>query len=645
LATSEKCQYKNETYEFRCDEHRRDTSSEFCIFHDINYLKDDNYKRHKEVAKKFKDKLAEYSSNHRPLKFIGYCLPNTSFANEEFTEALYFNQATFYGVANFDSATFCNEANFDSATFYKLSSFSSATFAGKASFNKASFSTIANFGRAKFSDASFNSATFSADAYFRLAKFSGNASFNSATFSGYTIFYSAEFSGELVTFRSAKFSRNADFKHAKFFRQASFNLATFSGPTFFESASFSGNEVSFFLAKFKTLASFNSATFSGNATFNSATFSGYTNFDSAEFSGNATFDSAEFSGESIFSEAKFSKNKANFRQATFVDEAEFSDTMFCFGADFYRSIFSNGAYFSANFKLDTFFNYVRYENQNKITFESKDMSKVSFINTDITRVRFSDKIVWGGKDKFTVIEEKWLEDSASSKNNIEERKKVSLGGALSVYRNLRENYEFRLQFEEAGKFFIREMELKRKYRQETVVSSSSSSDFTIKKNRLITRNIFSLIGWYHILSNYGESLWRPTVVGILIVFSFTFFFVTQSNPTLIPSVYNVSSNSSLIHSGTKNATHSFANNTKVAVAAVKPNTNYSKFIGLEEIKNPTQWQKAFERAMGDFIPLLTLPSDIKVGMIDFIIKIVGGAVTFGLLAIALRRKFERKYTR
>jgi hypothetical protein len=49
--------------------------------------------------------------------------------------------------------------------------------------------------------------------------------------------------------------------------------------------------------------------------------------------------------------------------------------------------------------------------------------------------------------------------------------------------------------------------------------------------------------------------------------------------------------------------------------------------------------------MGDFIPLLTLPSDIKVGLIDYVIKIVGGAVTFGLLAIALRRKFERKYTR
>jgi hypothetical protein len=36
---------------------------------------------------------------------------------------------------------------------------------------------------------------------------------------------------------------------------------------------------------------------------------------------------------------------------------------------------------------------------------------------------------------------------------------------MAVYRNLRENYEFRLRYDEAGKFFIREMELKRKYRE------------------------------------------------------------------------------------------------------------------------------------------------------------------------------------
>ena len=35
---------------------------------------------------------------------------------------------------------------------------------------------------------------------------------------------------------------------------------------------------------------------------------------------------------------------------------------------------------------------------------------------------------------------------------------------------------------------------------------------------------------------------------------------------------------------------------------------------------------------------------IKIGLIDYVIKIVGGAVTFGLIAIALRRRFERKCT-
>jgi hypothetical protein len=44
-----------------------------------------------------------------------------------------------------------------------------------------------------------------------------------------------------------------------------------------------------------------------------------------------------------------------------------------------------------------------------------------------------------------------------------------------------------------------------------------------------------------------------------------------------------------------------------------------------------------------FLSLLPLGGDVKVGLIDYFIKIVGGAVTFGLIAIALRRRFERKH--
>jgi hypothetical protein len=46
LATSEAYEYKN-YYDFICDEPTRDTSNKFCIFHDINFLKDDNYEKHK----------------------------------------------------------------------------------------------------------------------------------------------------------------------------------------------------------------------------------------------------------------------------------------------------------------------------------------------------------------------------------------------------------------------------------------------------------------------------------------------------------------------------------------------------------------------------------------------------------------------
>jgi hypothetical protein len=42
-------------------------------------------------------------------------------------------------------------------------------------------------------------------------------------------------------------------------------------------------------------------------------------------------------------------------------------------------------------------------------------------------------------------------------------------------------------------------------------------------------------------------------------------------------------------------------------------------------------------------PLLPLGEGIKIVAIDYVIKIVGEAVTFGLIAIALRRRFERRY--
>jgi hypothetical protein len=193
---------------------------------------------------------------------------------------------------------------------------------------------------------------------------------------------------------------------------------------------------------------------------------------------------------------------------------------------------------------------------------------------------------------------------------------ISLQSVMAVYRNLRENYEFILRYDEAGKFFIKEMELKRKCK---TVYSKITHDFLTKENKWFTK-YFSLTGLYHLFSNYGESIVRPTIIGAITVRLSTLFWFMQSRPTLEPHFF-VNSSNSLLYNSTSN------------------------FVYLNQAGNFSHWLTGFQRSLADFLPLLSLPGDIKVGVMDYTIKIVGGALTFGLLIIALRRKFERKYTR
>jgi hypothetical protein len=230
------------------------------------------------------------------------------------------------------------------------------------------------------------------------------------------------------------------------------------------------------------------------------------------------------------------------------------------------------------------------------------------------------------EDKFKIIDERLLETEIKDKGG-HTTKDFNLGSIKAVYRNLRENYEYRMRYDEAGQFFIREMELKRKYRE--VISAKEDGDeikfeVKVKQNNRFRRNLFSLTGWYYHLSRYGESIWRPTLAGLVIVILSTLFWLMQSNPTVEPSLYTTKCNPNVISDATM--------------------TNTSNFIGLCEygIRNYAHWSKAFERSLADFLPLLPT-GDFKMGLIDFVIKIIGGAVTFGLLAIALRRRFERRY--
>ena len=155
----------------------------------------------------------------------------------------------------------------------------------------------------------------------------------------------------------------------------------------------------------------------------------------------------------------------------------------------------------------TEFHNVLFEQPEKTVFDVNDLSKVSFMNTDITRVRFSDEIrwgerkveydkFWGGKkvteEKFKIIEERLLEEKIKEKDS-HTIKDFNLGSIKAVYRGLRENYEYRMRYDEAGEFFIREMELKRMYK-EIPSTEEGANSLEIKQNNWLKRNLFSLTG-------------------------------------------------------------------------------------------------------------------------------------------------------
>jgi hypothetical protein len=130
-----------------------------------------------------------------------------------------------------------------------------------------------------------------------------------------------------------------------------------------------------------------------------------------------------------------------------------------------------------------------------------------------------------------------------------------------------------------------------------------------------------LTGLYYHFSTYGESIVKPILIGIIIVALSTLFWAIQNDPSAEPSL-------------------SVITNDKLPLSKT-----VSNFINVTQVSNNTHILKAFERSLSDLLPLLAPPNSIKVGVIDFIVKIVGGTLTFVLLGIALRRKFERKYTR
>jgi len=107
-----------------------------------------------------------------------------------------------------------------------------------------------------------------------------------------------------------------------------------------------------------------------------------------------------------------------------------------------------------------------------------------------------------------------------------------------------------------------------------------------------------------IVSKYGESLRRPTLVGLIVFSIAMLFWLIQSNPlTMQPSIFDTT--------------------------------------GLNRLANHTHVNSAIERSFTDFIPFIQ-PQIKNLSFPDYATKVMG-IIILGLILISLRRKFERKF--
>ncbi|KYK34291.1 MAG: hypothetical protein AYK18_14330 [Theionarchaea archaeon DG-70] len=408
---------------------------------------------------------------------------------------------------NFENFQFCENVSFDGATFQKDVDFHGVTFQEKASFDGATFQD-AFFGRAIFYEkASFDGATFQERTFFDGAVFQGEASFDG------TIFHNASFDG-------AVFQGEASFDGATFQKDASFHGITFQ------------KDASFGRVTFQKDASFDGATFQ-DAFLYRVTFHGKVSFDGAVFQGKTSFD------RTIFHE-KASFGRATFQDASF-DGVTFQDASFD-GVTFQDASF-DGVTIEKN--MEFVFDWVEKLNlaNTKFLFRGNitaNLAKANFHRAFLENIVFID-CKWPEK----IYEEIHMEDDGLTFKELE-----------TIYRNLKQNMQRHGDYDMAGKFFYREMEMKKK-----------GSENKMKR---------AWLEIYNLLAGYGE---RPERTAFSSLFTISAFALLYWTTECLQHTVKKSIENPTIYQELKDAIYfSFVTFTTLGLGDISPVNDLGKFL-------------------------------------------------------------------
>jgi len=317
-------------------------------------------------------------------------------------------------------------------------------------------------------------------------------------------FFQAVFQGE-ADFWGKTFQDETRFHRTTFQREAQFTKVTFQASVIFFKAFFEG-ETNFEEASFE-MVSFDGATFKGRTSFEHTSFESKADFSDAIFKSYASFSGTTFKALTYLIEVTF-QNGVNFHAATFGDE------LVIYEEESFR-IFS---------EKEVDFRYATFLRPEKVTFEKVDLSRFRFLGTDLRKVEFVD-VDWDTKRGRNRIYDEIVSHTLTETKYFGLPpliKKPDYPLIAQVYKRLRMNYEENLNYAEAGDFHIGEMEMRRKGE----------------------KNPFNkgIIWLYKLLSNYGESYWRPLlcwILPILLLFPFLFMYSGIERVTQSQSYYRI----------------------------------------------------------------------------------------------------------
>ncbi len=309
------------------------------------------------------------------------------------------------------------------------------------------------------------------------------------------------------------------------------------------------------LLRFNKPVSFSDAVFEAKASFTDIVFEGTANFTKCEFQKEAVFVNTKFVGKADFKSAHFEESvdfsntafqtmavntsTADSSGAIFQKEASFKKTRFDKEANFVGTRFrKEGLFEGARFSSDheTIFSAYGDEDKEppKLYFKSARFSSlVEFHTMNMTQTRFTRSTHLEDVHFFDCI----FRHEIAKRYQIYERGDQTPGELQKTYAQLKRNFDEKRLYQEAGEFYISEMEMRKK----TLREAARDGLDAFFGNKWYTKPLKKVFFWtspswlklvpdriflffYGWVSQYNERVGRPLLIWFAIIAFFAFLF-------------------------------------------------------------------------------------------------------------------------